>query len=313
MTYHGTAQVVAGALALLLMACVHKEEELVDIRSAASATPQAASTDPILSKRHDELNSINYNVSTSEELAKIDNGAEGDVYFTDPTNPDKEIEGITAAFEARRRGHGWLSDYTQATRLSRKERKPLIIWFHDSVISPKSKTLGAQLLNTKSFNNWCEDRVIRLKLDSGASLDDTRPMRVKYSAGAINSLARRYGLRRKPALAVISPDGQLMDKVDGFDGFLDEVRSTIEHGVEASEKKEQAYRAELVQKGYRDWTNARGDKRLFARLHRMDEIQGMVYFKEPGGKISHTPLQNLSQEDMALVDEYTRDSGDQKP
>ena len=55
-----------------------------------------------------------------EELEKIDNGAEGEVYFTDPDNPDAEIAGITAAFEARRNGNGWLDNYGTATRLAHR-------------------------------------------------------------------------------------------------------------------------------------------------------------------------------------------------
>lgn len=246
-------------------------------------------------------NAINYNVTTSEELERIDNGAEGEVYFTDPDNPDKEIEGITNAFENRRNGNGWLEDYAQAVRFAHRECRPLIIWFHDSVISPKSKELGEALLDSTVFNEWCRERVVRLKLDSGASIDDATRDQARYSRENINRLSMRYGLSRKPALAVISPFGKLMIGIDGYNGFVQEVETLLKQGVEDAEKDVDAMRERLGKRGYRTWNSARGNMTLFARLMRYDDKHDMVYLREYGGKTTRSKLRRFCDEDREYI------------
>ncbi|MBR1982358.1 MAG: hypothetical protein IKA23_06385 [Akkermansia sp.] len=264
-------------------------------------SPAMPGMNPLLTGGAVDPNAQSYNVSTSEELEQIDNGAEGEVYFTDPDNPDAEIAGITAAFEARRNGNGWLDSYGRATRLAHRECRPLIIWFHDSVIAPKSALLGEELLDTPAFNEWCRDRVVRVKLDSGASIDDRTRDSARYSHTAINRLANRYGLKRRPALAVVSPRGKLVMGIDGYNDFTQQIEVLLKEGVVIAEKEMDEYREKLSAKGYRTWTAAVGNMTLFARLQRFDEQHQMVYLKEYGGKISRTKLRRFSSEDREYI------------
>lgn len=255
---------------------------------------------PLLPNQTDPT-ATSYNVNTSEELAKIDNGAEGEVYFTDPDNPDKEIEGITAAFESTRSGNAWMTDYGRALRFARREGRPLLIWFHDSVISPKSGMLGEHLLHTAKFNAWCKNRVVRVMLDTGAGLDESKSGTARYSRGAINSLALKYGLKRRPALAIISPRGKFIIGMDGFSGAPQEAESIIREGVTKAEEDMRAYRAKLEPKGYRTWRSATGNMSLFAKLQRFDEAHQMVYLKEYGGRISRTKLKRFCDADVEFI------------
>lgn len=263
--------------------------------------PSVPGMNPLLTGGAADPNAQSYNVSTSEELEKIDNGAEGEVYFTDPDNPDADIEGITAAFEARRNGNGWLDSYATATRFAHRECRPLIIWFHDSVIAPRSALLGEELLDTPDFNEWCRDRVVRLKLDSGDSIDDRTRSSAKYSRQAIERLARRYGLKRRPALAVVTPRGQFVIGVDGYDGFVQQISTTLKEGVVKAEQEMEEYKARLAPRGYRTWSSATGKISVFARLQRFDEEHQMVYLKEYGGRISRTKLRRFCKEDREYV------------
>ena len=267
---------------------------------------------PLLTGGAVDPNAQSYNVNTSEELERIDNGAEGEVYFTDPDNPDADIAGITAAFEAKRNGNGWLDNYGTATRLAHRECRPLIIWFHDSVIAPKSSLLGEELLDTPAFNEWCRDRVVRLKLDAGASLDDRTRSSARYSRDAIERMARRYGLKRKPALAVVSPRGKFIMGVDGYNEFTQQVESLLKEGVLLAEKEMDEYREKLAPKGYRTWTDATGKVTLFACLQRFDENKQMVYLKEYGGRISRIKLQRFCKEDRDFVLNAQEEKRDKK-
>ena len=263
--------------------------------------PSMPGMNPLLTGGEVDPNAQTYNVTTSEELEKIDNGAEGEVYFTDPDNPDAEIEGITAAFEAKRNGNGWMDNYAKATRLAHRECRPLIIWFHDSVVAPKSSLLGEVLLETPKFNEWCRDRVVRLKLDSGASLDDRTRSSAKYSRETIARMARRYGLTRRPALAVVSPRGKFVIGVDGYNDFTQQVEATLKEGVILAEKEMDEHREKLTAKGYRTWSSATGKVTTFALLQRFDEEHQMVYLKEYGGKISRTKLHRFCKEDRDFI------------
>ncbi len=305
-------QLSLAALALLLPACSWlSEREVVEElppeeKPEMDATAAAASIGNPLLLNRGVSDAVNYHVQTSEELEKIDNGAEGEVYFTNPDDPEAEVAGITAAFENRRHGNGWLDDYGRAVKLARRENRPVIIWFHDSLTSPKSRILGTQLLDTPEFSEWCRDRVVRIKLDAGASMDDRTSGGARYSMRAINSMANRYGLTHKPALLVISPNGKIMTKIDGFDGFLAGVELDLKAGVEAAEKEFERLKTSLVERGYRTWHAARGDKTVFARLQRFDEERNVLYLREYGGRVSRTPLARFSKEDVAWVDAHAR-------
>lgn len=244
-------------------------------------------------------------VTTEEELKKVDNGAEGELIWTDPDNPDADIPGLTAAFENRRKGNGWLNNLGRGIKLAKYEGRPLLIWFHNSVTSPKSKQLAAHLLETEKFNIWCKDRIIRVKLDGGAGMDETGGDNARYSTGSITNLARRYGLQHIPALVVINPRGKICTRIDGYRGFLAEVETQLVHGVEQAEQSYATYKKELMGRGYRDWTSRRGEK-LFAKLQRYDDKKGVVYLREPGGRVSRTRLERFCKADVNYLDAHAR-------
>lgn len=297
-------------LALFLSSCsLFSTREKVDESPVAEEPPPGTQAGPVgnpLLPNQGDPGAVNYNVSTSEELAKIDNGAEGELFWTNPDNPEEEDPGLTAAFENRRRGNGWLGDLGRGIRLSRREGWPLLIWFHDSVTSPKSRTLGAELLETSAFNEWCRDRVVRVKLDAGASIDERARTSARYSMQSINSLERRYGMTRKPALAVISPRGKVVTRVDGYDGFVAGVELGLKAGVQEAEKEFAAFREQLKERGYREWKSRKGKATVFARLQRFDEKNNIVYLREYGGRVTRTRLENFCADDVDYLDEQAR-------
>ncbi len=303
-----------GFWGLMLASCSHKDARKPQSRVEMDSPEDynkprmgfEESADPVMNPLRPgqamDPNAQSYNVSTSEELEKIDNGAEGEVYFTDPDNPDAEIEGITLAFETQRSGNVWLSNYGQATRYAHRECRPLIIWFHDSVIAPKSAELGANLLDTPAFNEWCRDRVVRVKLDSGAGLNDFKPgAKARYSREAIERLARRYGLTKRPALAVVSPRGKFVMGIDGGSHYTHHVSNLLKEGVIRAEKEMEEYREKLRPKGFRTWNSVTGEVSVFARLQRYNAGKEMVYLREYGGRITRVRLSRLCKEDREFI------------
>lgn len=278
-------------LGLALAACTHREvEDEVPVAQPQTAEQAMAELgNPLLANKGD-LNAVNYSVGSSEELEKIDNGTEEELIWTNPDDPDADIPGLAEAFENKRLGNGWLIDMNQAVRLARRQERPLIVWFHDSVISPKSKELAQEYLDTKEFDAWCRDRVVRVRLDSGASLDDSTSHQAKYSFRRINALQKRYGLKKKPSLAVITPSGKIVQRLDGYDGFLATFVQELKAGVISAEREYKNYKQQYVDMGYREWHQRRGDHTVFAKVMRLDEQHDVVYLKEPGGRVSRTKL-----------------------
>ena len=298
--------------ALVLAACssTSRDEPQDDAKTRLAMMERAQAAqqlgNPLLPNGGDP-NAVNYNVSTSEELEKIDNGAEGEVYFTDPDNPDADIEGITEAFESKRHGNGWMGDYMAARRFARQENRPLLIWFHDSVLSPRSGELGEHLLDSPDFNAWCKDRVVRIKFDSGVAIDDKTRDGAKYGIDTIRRYAKQYGLTKRPALAIVSPRGELIMGIDGYTGFLQETESQIKEGIQRCEQEILENRAKLAAKGYREWHAAKNDAKVFAKIQRIDDEHGRVYLKKEGGRISRTKIANLAQEDRDFIEQYRKD------
>ncbi|MBR5895741.1 MAG: hypothetical protein IKZ13_09400 [Akkermansia sp.] len=245
-------------------------------------------------------------VTTEEELKQIDNGAEGELIWTDPNNPDAEIPGLTAAFENRKQGNGWLNNLGRGIKLARRESRPLIIWFHNSVTSPKSKQVGSQLLETPQFDLWCKDRVVRVKLDAGSSMNETTGGNTRYSMRSIDALAHRYGLQHYPALVVINSHGKITARIDGYDGYIADFETQLKIGVEQAETSNEEYKDKLKQRGYREWVSRKGEK-LFAKLQRYDEKNNAVYLKEPGGRVSRTRLERFSKADIDYLDAQARE------
>ncbi len=302
-----TLRALACGSALLLAACAQRTvvDERPDEQQAREAAELARLGNPLLAHQGDP-NAVNQVVQSSEELEKIDNGAEGPVYFTDPDNPDAEIEGITQAFESRRRGNSWIMDYARGVKLARREGRPMILWFHDSVTSPKSKDLGAQLLETPEFGSWCQDRVVRIKFDSGAAIDEQSKGKYKYSLTTIKNMASRFGIRHRPGLVVFSTNGTIIDSIDGYDGFVAGVEIQLKAAVQNAEKEFERFKKRLEPRGYRDWHAAKGKSKVFAKLQRYDEEKGVVYLKEYGGRVSRTRLKEFSQADVDFLDEQAR-------
>ena len=253
---------------------------------------------------------INMKVTSEADLKKVEGSTDEDeIIWTDPDNLNESMAELNAVFEKKRQGNGWLNNYGQALKLSRRQGLPLIIWFHDSITSPKSKELGRTLLETQKFDTYCERRVIRMKIDSGAAIDDSPGKSTRYSLSSINRLANKYGIDRRPSIVVISPyGGKVTARINGMSDYLYDVHAEIEAGVEKAEADYRAYKKELKTKGYREWTERRGKATIFAKLMRFDEKNNYVYLKEPGGKVTKTRLESFSKEDISYLDSISQDA-----
>ncbi len=301
---------------LLLAACLtlsscslftsKKPEEKKEDKPAfdPNAPPtEEPSVDDIAMGRQGPLGKQNLTVSTPDELAKIDNQADGPVYFTDPDNPDAEIEGITEAFEGAREREKWVGKLSTGMRLARQSNLPTLLWFHDSMLSPRSKSMARELFDTPEFLAWMKGRVIGIRLDSSEGFDADGYKTSSEAAGqSVVTLRRRYGIKKLPAFIVISAEGKIVSKIDASDGFLSAANKGIREAVEQAHKLHQHHLNTLREKGYRDWTNARGTMTIFAKLRKFDRNKDIVYLIEHTGRRRKVKLFDFSAKDIEYLD-----------
>lgn len=251
-----------------------------------------------------------YNVTSAEELERIDNEADGEVFFTDPDAPEAEVTGITEAFENKRSRKDWYTNPSQASRLARLEGLPLLVWFHDSVLNPQSKALGRKLLQSPEFLEWSESHAICLCLDAGKGMGD-----VQVSSDAsnnyrnINKMQQSYGLKKKPSFVVISPQGKVITLIDGYDGYTGDIERQIKEGVEQASKSYAAYKVGLKKKGFRDWYSADGERAIFAKLTRFDQNRDILYLKDAAGKQYKVHESKFHNDDVDYIENHLRDGG----
>ena len=298
---------ILGAL-LLIQSCSWFSQRTVTEESSRPSTDVPAQlagfmSNPLLPGATNP-NAINMQVSSESELQNVEGSTdEDDIIWTDPDDLEANMSELNAVFENKKQGTGWLANYGQALKLSRRQGLPLIVWFHDSITSPKSKALGKELLETDDFDAYCKDRVIRAKIDSGAAIDDSGSKSSRYSLSAINRLARKYGIDRRPGIVVITPyGGKITARINGMSEYIYDVHSEIIAGVEKAEEDYQNHKNKLKSKGYREWHNRRGNSSIFAKLMRFDEKNNYVYLKEPGGKVTKTRWESFSTDDIQYLD-----------
>ncbi len=302
-------------VALSLNSCsIFKQQSTLEREAAAAkasseeakaAAAAAAHINPLRLDATD-IAAETLNVNSSAELEKIDNGADGEIFFTDPDNPDAAIEGIDEAFLNRALGHGWLTNYQKGLRTARLEGIPTIIWFHDSVLSKESKTIARDLLETEEFNNWCHERVLRIKLDAGAGLDDSSGKKARYSRDYVNNLQHRYKLKGKPAIAIVSANGEIVGRIHGYEGYTSGLELEIRKGVEAAERVYKEHRVRLKSQDYRDWHSLDGKYSAFAKVTRYDEKKDIIYLKQDTGRQMKLSVLRLSAEDVDYIDRKHR-------
>jgi hypothetical protein len=236
---------------------------------------------------------------------------EEDIVFTDPDNPDASLPELSTLLDAapKRRGP-WEQSETIARRMAAREGKPLLIWFTDSARSPMCKALAEDLLNTPEFGQWASENLIRMKVDSNHVVDDPdislgdKETRLVNMRHYVNRLRKQYKVLGNPVMVLCAPSGEVLGRYRGYKrGEADYYWGLIKQGEAASAVSYKAWRAELENKGYREWRD-RTDRKVFAKLVAYSD--GTLTLVEPDGTRSRTQESKLSDGDRAWLAEQKR-------
>lgn len=234
---------------------------------------------------------------------------EEDILFTDPDNPDANIPELASLLEStpkKRRGP-WEDSETIARKRSLREGKPLLIWFTDSRSSPMCKALSQELFSTPTFNEWAEEHLVRLRVDShpqvaDASLSlDAKEIKLVDIRAYVQRIKKQYKILGHPNLVLVHPNGSVIARYRGYKrGQADYTWGLLKQGEAAFQHSYKPWRESLEKRGYRQWTDTQG-RTVFAKLARYSK--GTLVLIEPDGTRSKTHEKRLSNEDRIWIDE----------
>jgi len=107
----------------------------------------------------------------------------------------------------------WTNNYQEALNRAASEGKQVLAFFTGSDFCQPCQQLHREVLETPEFENWAQDRFVLLELDY--------PKRTPLSpelAQQNQELLAHYGVRRFPTVLVLSAQGEILGKSNGYVG-----------------------------------------------------------------------------------------------
>ena len=234
---------------------------------------------------------------------------EEDIIFTDPDNPDAKIPELANILAAPKHGP-WEDSETIAKQRAAREGKPLLIWFTDSARSPMCKVLAQELFANPDFEKWATEKLVRLRVDSNVVVHETdisldeKESRIVDIKNYVDRMKKTYKVLGCPSLFLLNPSGEVIGRYRGYKrGDAEFFWGQLKHGEEVSAKAYQEWRAQLENKGYRQWED-RSNRKVFAKLTAYSN--GTLVLIEPDGTRSKTQEIKLSDKDRAWIAEQKK-------
>lgn len=222
--------------------------------------------------------------------------AESDILWApeDPNAPIEELEELwTQPLKT-----DWYISYDEALSAARREGKPVLIWFTDSKSSPTCKQLSNEVFSVKQFENWADENVVRLRIDSYVRDDneDRLDRKIEY----VKNLKERYKVLGSPVVLMLSPRGTVFGRYVGYkSGSADFYFGRLKQSHHVSMSDYGEWKESMEKRGYRVWHDNRG-RTVFAKLLRYSN--GQLLLVEPDGRKSRTTEKKLSPEDRQWLE-----------
>lgn len=106
----------------------------------------------------------------------------------------------------------WLDDYAEALAVAEETGRPVLTVFTGSDWCQHCRTLERNVLETDTFKDWADGRVVLLLVDlpqAGISLEERK---------ARSKICVRYGVRSFPSTVLVAPDGTKITAQAGYHG-----------------------------------------------------------------------------------------------
>lgn len=187
----------------------------------------------------------------------------------------------------------WERNPHQAFALAKKTQKPMLLLFTGQWNS-HCQILSSEVFASKTFNRYAKENLVICFLDYPRDPLDTPE--------ALRQLKEKFKINGLPVLLVFDPDGHVIHQQTGYRAgrpvdYFKELKAVTDTQLTELAAK----RKILVSKGFREWTNNKGQK-FFALF--VQRTESSVTLKSPSGEKWTLETSTLSPEDRLYAQSF---------
>lgn len=176
---------------------------------------------------------------------------------------------------------------------AQREQKPLLLLF-TGVWNTQAMALSHEVFSTKSFNEYVKEHLVICYLNYPRNYSD--------APDALRQLKDKFKVKGYPNVLLFNPNGEVERGIRGYRtgrpvDYFNQLVAACAPVIESIELQ----RAELVARGYRDWSNYLG-KLIFAKFVRRDATH--VVLEDASGQRWNVPANDLSPGDQRFVESF---------
>lgn len=114
---------------------------------------------------------------------------------------------------AQAREAQWQTDLPKAMSMAKAEKKEVLLDFNGSDWCPPCMMLRSNVLNSAKFQSYADTNLVLVDVDFPQRKAQTEELKK-----ANQQLAEKYKVDSFPTIIVLDQDGQVLDKIVGYDG-----------------------------------------------------------------------------------------------
>jgi hypothetical protein len=176
---------------------------------------------------------------------------------------------------------------------AQREQRPLMLLF-TGIWNTQAMALSEEVFATKSFNNYVKENLVICYLNYPRNYSD--------APDPLRKIKDRYKVRGYPNVLIFNPNGEVEKGIRGYRtgrpiDYFNQLVGACKPVLESIS----AQKAELVKRGYRDWSNYLG-KAIFAKFVKHDRTK--VIIEDASGQKWSVPINDLAPEDQKMVESF---------
>lgn len=176
---------------------------------------------------------------------------------------------------------------------AQREQRPLMLLF-TADWNTQALALSQEVFATKSFNEYVKQNLVICYLNYPKNYTD--------APDALRRIKEKFKVHGYPNVLIFNPNGEVGRGIRGYRtgrpvDYFNELVAACHPVLESIEVQ----KAELVRKGYRDWSNYLG-KLVFARFVEHDPSH--VILQDAAGQKWNVPINDLAPDDQRLVESF---------
>ncbi len=176
---------------------------------------------------------------------------------------------------------------------AQREQRPLLLLF-TGVWNTQAFALSEEVFSTKSFNEFAKENLVICYLSYPRNYTD--------APDALRRIKEKFKVKGYPNVLLFNPNGEVERGIRGYRtgrpvDYFNRLVAACRPVLDSVE----AQKAQLVARGYRDWSNYLG-KLLFAKFVARDATH--VVLIDAAGQRWSVPINDLAPEDQRMAESF---------